>query len=144
NNAYVSQPPPAHHIHRDSEALPGARGGSSAADYSADVTNDSRTWTDNNQRRFGAGTDDSHIMAGGQHDSPGASRATSGSDAGHNAFNQERPLDVEPTSQGGVAIGGQDNLPEGRAKLTDKLIGKTQKVAGKATRNPEMHERGEL
>lgn len=29
---------------------------------------------------------------------------------------------------GGVAIGGQPNLPEGHAGLGDKIIGKTQKV----------------
>ena len=63
---------------------------------------------------------------------------------------------------GGVAIDGRDDVPEGRANLADKLIGKTQKVsmaggpsqnqfrpilgqvAGKITKNPEMHEKGEL
>ena len=30
--------------------------------------------------------------------------------------------------EGGVAIDGRDDLPEGHAKFTDKLIGKTQKV----------------
>jgi len=53
-------------------------------------------------------------------------------------------LNVQPTSQGGVAIGGHDDLPEGKASVTDKLIGKTQKVTGKVTRNAEMHEKGEL
>ena len=62
---------------------------------------------------------------------------------------------------GGVAIDGRDDVPEGKANLADKLIGKTQKVsmaggpsqksrpilgqvAGKMTKNPEMHEKGEL
>ena len=68
---------------------------------------------------------------------------------------------------GGVAIGGQSDLPMGHAGMVDKLVGKTQKVrsrlrpypstcssvraltplaqvAGKMTGNPEMHERGEL
>lgn len=96
NNPYVSQPPPEHHVHRDDEALPGSRGSAPAANYDADVTNDSKTWVDNNQRQFGAGTDDNQVMAGGQYDTPGAPS----SDSGKNAFNQERPLDVKPTSQG--------------------------------------------
>ena len=29
---------------------------------------------------------------------------------------------------GGVAIGGQDDLPVGKANFSDKVIGKTQKV----------------
>jgi hypothetical protein len=45
-----------------------------------------------------------------------------------NAFNSERPLNVQPTDHGGVAIDGQGGLPEGKAKLTDKVVGKMQKV----------------
>ncbi|OSX64775.1 hypothetical protein POSPLADRAFT_1044230 [Postia placenta MAD-698-R-SB12] len=133
NNPYVSQPPPEHHVHRDSEVLPGARDAAASANYDASLTNDSQTWKDNNQRQFGAGIDDCNVMAGGQHDTSGAP------DSGRNAFNSERPLDAS-----GVAIGGQANLPEGKATITDKLIGKTQKVTGKITRNPDMHEKGEL
>ncbi|KIL64560.1 hypothetical protein M378DRAFT_163009 [Amanita muscaria Koide BX008] len=55
-----------------------------------------------------------------------------------------RPLDVKPTAQGGVAIGGQSDLPLGHADMGDKIIGKTQKVMGKMTKNPELHEKGEL
>lgn len=43
-----------------------------------------------------------------------------------NTFNSERPL--KPTNQRGVAIDGRGNLPEGRADMTDKVIGKMQKV----------------
>lgn len=62
---------------------------------------------------------------------------------------------------GGVAIGGKDDLPEGKAGMADKLVGKTQKVrvpivglrisaerhlqvVGKYTHNVELHEKGEL
>ena len=45
-----------------------------------------------------------------------------------NAFNSERPLDVRPTDQGGVAIDGRGDLPEGHANMADKVIGKMQKV----------------
>ncbi|KZT65068.1 hypothetical protein DAEQUDRAFT_814502 [Daedalea quercina L-15889] len=135
-----TQRPPEHHIHRDSEVLPGARGGTDATNYSADVVDNDRVWQDNNQRQYGAGTDDHAIMGGAQHQSAAPSSAASG----HNAYNEHRPMNVQPTSAGGVAIEGRSDVPEGKAKLTDKLIGKTQKVAGKVTKNPEMHEKGEL
>ena len=45
-----------------------------------------------------------------------------------NAFNSERPLNVKPTDQGGVAIDGRGDLPEGHANMADKVIGKMQKV----------------
>ena len=85
-----------------------------------------------------------------------------GSAAGRTAFTEERPLGVQPTSQGafacsshsislfadahtgGVAVGGQDDKPMGHAKLTDKIVGKTEKVMGKMSKNPQMHEKGEL
>ncbi|KAF8419633.1 hypothetical protein L210DRAFT_3401495 [Boletus edulis BED1] len=64
---------------------------------------------------------------------------------GRNAFNSERPLGVTPVPEGGVAIGGQPNLPEGHANMGDKIVGKAQKVVvGKYTHNPELHEKGEL
>jgi hypothetical protein len=52
---------------------------------------------------------------------------------------------VAPVSEGGVAVGGQSNLPASSgANFADKVIGKAEKVIGKATKNPEMHEKGEL
>lgn len=164
NETFATQPPPSHHIHDSSDVLPGARGAAQAApDYSADVTNDSGVWQDRNQREFGAGTDTGTVMAGGQHStSPEPFEDTQG---GRTAFNEDRPMGVEPTERGGVAVGGDPNLPEGKAKLADKIIGKTQKVslnvllrfvadvfliacapqvAGKVMSKPAMHEKGEL
>ncbi|KAI0070871.1 hypothetical protein K474DRAFT_1687280 [Panus rudis PR-1116 ss-1] len=150
-NPFTTQPPPTHHIHRDSEPLPGARGASAAgansATYDTNVTNDSQTWKPNNEKHFGAGTDTGAVMAGGQHtadfDSTGAASHGQQQRAaeGRNAFNEDRPT---PTSQGGVAVGGRDDLPESHASTTDKLIGKTQKVAGKYLHKPELHEKGKL
>lgn len=51
------------------------------------------------------------------------------SSSGRNAFNSERPLNVKPTDQGGVAIDGRGDLPEGHANMADKVIGKVQKVS---------------
>ncbi|KAF9078302.1 hypothetical protein BDP27DRAFT_1309371 [Rhodocollybia butyracea] len=53
-------------------------------------------------------------------------------------------MDVQPTSAGGVAVRGNADLPEGKASMMDKIVGKTQKVVGKATNKPQMHEKGEL
>ncbi len=68
-----------------------------------------------------------------------------GSGAGATAFNSERPMGVQPSSagmflrdlyklgidyfSGGAAIGGRDDLPEGKASAMDKMIGKTEKVS---------------
>ncbi|EJD43646.1 hypothetical protein AURDEDRAFT_32072, partial [Auricularia subglabra TFB-10046 SS5] len=63
---------------------------------------------------------------------------------GANAFKGERPLGVQPVQEGGVAIDGREGLPEGKATAMDKVVGKTQKVVGKMTKNWDMHEKGEL
>ncbi|KAI0060175.1 hypothetical protein BV25DRAFT_1787906, partial [Artomyces pyxidatus] len=69
----------------------------------------------------------------------------SASAQGQNANNSSRPLDVKPTAAaGGVARGGQEDLPMGKANVMDKVIGKTEKVVGKLTKNADMHESGEL
>ena len=66
---------------------------------------------------------------------------------GQNAFNSERPLNVQPTQAGrllprshsrkcvnfcitlgGVARGGRDDVPLEKAGLVDKVVGKTEKV----------------
>ncbi len=138
-NTFATQPPPTHHTHKSSDVLPGARGASQVAqDYSTNVTENPRVWQDEHERKYGAGSDTRAVVAGGQHDAP---------NTGSSAFEGERPMGVQPTEQGafslpglkteedadyflagGVAIGGEANLPEGHAKMTDKIIGKTQKV----------------
>lgn len=77
---------------------------------------------------------------------PEVSQERHASQAGSNAFNSERPLDVHPTQQGklascllphtesdpsclgDVAVGGQSDLPLGKASALDKVVGKTEKV----------------
>ncbi len=138
-NTFATQPPPTHHTHKSSDVLPGARGASQAAqNYSTDVTENPRVWQDEHERKYGAGSDTRAVVAGGQHDAPNTRSPE---------FEGARPLGVQPTEQGayslpgvkteedadysiagGVAIGGEANLPEGHAKMTDKIVGKTQKV----------------
>ncbi|KAH9951191.1 hypothetical protein B0H21DRAFT_705844 [Amylocystis lapponica] len=140
-DTYAAQPPPAHHVHHDSEPLPGTRGAAPAPDYDADTTNQSRTW-------------ETEISG-----NPAPTRTTTRSwRAGSTPVQTRRcaigkALASACSRHHKVAWLSADRLtPEGKAKLTDKLIGKTQKVshrghvtdAGKATKNPDMHERGEL
>ncbi|KAI0739299.1 hypothetical protein BC629DRAFT_1565167 [Irpex lacteus] len=99
----AAQPPPAHHTHHSSDAI------RPAADYSAQITNDSEVWKGNNKRHS--------VLHAGDSARP--------SDDNQNAFTEDRPMNVQPTGARGVA---------GKAKATDKIIGKTQK----------MHEKGEL
>lgn len=109
DNVYVALPPPEHHKHQSSDVLPGARGAQQGpADYSADVPNDSRVWQNNNERRFGAGTDTGAVMAGGQHageetESPSAFEDQR-FDQGSNASQSDRPLNAQPTSQGTFSL----------------------------------------
>lgn len=49
-------------------------------------------------------------------------------DTGNTAFNSERPMNVQPTGAGGVAIDGREDVPETHASAGDKLVGKMQKV----------------
>ncbi|KAJ3572199.1 hypothetical protein NP233_g3244 [Leucocoprinus birnbaumii] len=75
-----------------------------------------------------------------------ATGATGATGIGRDEGYTDRPLGVQPAREGGVALGGRQNeeLPMGKAGLGDKVIGKTQKVMGKMSNNPEMHEKGEL
>ncbi|KIK65050.1 hypothetical protein GYMLUDRAFT_160466, partial [Collybiopsis luxurians FD-317 M1] len=61
--------------------------------------------------------------------------------SGKNTFTESRPMNVEPAPAGGVAVDGNVDLPEGKAGIMDKVVGKTQKVA---TNKPELYEKGEL
>ncbi|GLB44580.1 hypothetical protein LshimejAT787_1702070 [Lyophyllum shimeji] len=118
---------PGHRLHDSSEPLPGVKGAAPTNDYTPGTMDRTPSSRFRNEERS------THVT-----------HAASSHGQGKNAFNSERPLDVQPTEAGGVAVGGRPDLPEGQAGLGDKMIGKTQKVLGKFTNNPEMHEKGEL
>ncbi|KAG6335078.1 hypothetical protein ID866_4006 [Astraeus odoratus] len=157
NTNYSS--PPQHRLHSANEPLPGS-GTPAQNDYSDDSID---------RHSSGAARGESGRYESEEQFSPGRRAAgnvyeTSGDDLGsegrgrstgvgadqlqggegRSAYNSERPLGVAPAPEGGVAVGGQSNLPGSGANFGDRVIGKTEKVMGKATRNPEMHERGEL
>jgi hypothetical protein len=125
NNTSDSRPE--HHVHSQEEPLPGARGAHATYDYSPenlDRTPSSAFTSGGGALATGGGlTSDSHH----EHTETGLQQPSTG---GQNAFNSERPLDVEPTTQGGVAIGGDEarDLPQGKASFMDKIVGKTEKV----------------
>ncbi|KAI0816017.1 hypothetical protein BC628DRAFT_1342590 [Trametes gibbosa] len=138
SNTFTTQTPPAHHIHHPSDPLPGTRGAAAhPPNYSAEVTNDSR-----NEREFSACTDTSAVIAGGQHSASPTTMSSEGDRT--SALTEGRRMGVQPTERGGVAACDDPSLPEGKAKLTDKIIGKTQKATGKLTHNAAMREKGEL
>ncbi|KAH9984403.1 hypothetical protein BJV77DRAFT_1162555 [Russula vinacea] len=62
---------------------------------------------------------------------------------GHNAFNSERPLDVQPTLAGGFLVAVK-MIADGEGKSSGQGYWKIEKVIGKVTQNAEKHEAGEL
>ncbi|TFK47113.1 hypothetical protein OE88DRAFT_1666395, partial [Heliocybe sulcata] len=118
--------PPSHRVHGSEDPVPGARGVAPAADYSAEAT---EHWNDRGVNAESAAA-------------AGMPRSQSGQ--GQTAFEDDRPLGTQPVSGGGVAIDGNEDKPMGKAGVADKIVGKTQKVVGKYTHKPELHEKGEL
>jgi len=123
---FRGQPRPEHHLHRDSEPLPSK----DSTSYDTSRLKEPGPWE--NRRDVG--------VTGFHQGTPDFQESS----AGQNAFNSERPLNVKPTKEGGVAIDGRGDLPEGHSNVADKMIGKVQKVAGKYMNKPELHEKGEL
>jgi len=80
---------PEHQVHNSSDPLPGARGAQPAADYSATTMEraPSSAFNPNNIENPNVQT----------------SMARSDSATGQTAFNSERPMDVQPTSEGSLA-----------------------------------------
>ena len=126
---FRAEPRPEHHIHRDSEPL-STKNQTSYGQYNE--SKDPGTW----EQRRDPGTPFV------QHPLPFSTAhrllAITGVDQGtpdfqdqslgQNAFNSERPLNVQPANPGGVSIDGRGDLPEGHPKMADKVVGKMQKV----------------
>ncbi|KAJ3808521.1 hypothetical protein F5876DRAFT_67216 [Lentinula aff. lateritia] len=145
---------PSHHVHGSEDPLPGAkRGGVNAIDYSAETMERTpSTWNEGTERKFaqdhpeimGAQPEHGQTQTHREHHHNHHHEHHDRPQEGRNAFSEQRPMDVHPTSAGGVAVDGNSDLPEGKATVMDKVVGKTQKIIGKATHKPEMHEKGEL
>ena len=122
------QPRPEHHLHRDSEPLPGSNPMTLSQEQSKDPG------ARENRPEVGTFT---HICTShtrrltvclGVTDVHQGTPDFQDPSFKQNAFNTERPLNVRPADQGGVAIDGRGDLPEGNANMTDKIVGKMQKV----------------
>eukprot|EP00914_Ancora_sagittata_P022598 GHVO01044861.1.p1 GENE.GHVO01044861.1~~GHVO01044861.1.p1 ORF type:complete len:177 (-),score=16.02 GHVO01044861.1:47-577(-) len=135
---------PSHTRHSENDVLPGAKKGGHAVDYSVETMERTpSTWNERTEEQFAR--EQPGIMGADSAQSSEQLPERQSSSQGRNAFTEtQRPMDVQPTAAGGVAVGGNSDLPEGKASMMDKLVGKTQKVIGKATHKPEMHEKGEL
>ncbi|KAF8890716.1 hypothetical protein BD779DRAFT_1516622 [Infundibulicybe gibba] len=138
---------PEHHLHDSTDPLPGTKGISPAPDYSPETMErlPSSAFNDQPQKNWNETsplTNRHSALGGVPSTKPEPQRQRSAE--GTTAFTDDRPMNVKPAPTGGVAINGQDDLPEGKASMTDKLVGKTQKVIGKLSHKPEMHEKGEL
>lgn len=107
---------PSHHVHQSNDPLPGAKRGVNTVDYSAETMERTpSTWNERTEEQFA-------------HEHPGMA-ASDDQHTKQNAFTEERPMDVQPTSAGGVAVSGNADLPQGKPSLMDKVVGKTQKVS---------------
>ncbi|KAJ3784961.1 hypothetical protein GGU10DRAFT_399715 [Lentinula aff. detonsa] len=136
---------PTHHVHGSNDPLPGAKRGVNAVDYSAEtIERTPSTWNERTEEQFareqpglrGATSEDRHH---GHHDNHGEGHHGSRTDT-----SEQRPMDDQPTHGGGVAVGANANTSESKPSVIDKVVGKTQKIVGKATHKSEMHEKGEL
>ncbi|KAF9006983.1 hypothetical protein BDQ17DRAFT_1423074 [Cyathus striatus] len=145
---------PEHRIHDTSDPLPGAKGATATVDYSAGTIQNAKF------PPIALGLDkNSASEKGCWTGSPGAREdfRQNGFDSQTTPFTNryetaddtvgpERQMHAQSQTHGGVSIDTdyRDDLPEGKAKLDDKIIGKTQKVLGKVSKKPEMLEKGEL
>ncbi|KAJ8518974.1 hypothetical protein ONZ45_g4025 [Pleurotus djamor] len=137
---FTTDKPPTRHVHHNSaEPLPGARGARDPIDYSVDNVESMSSAHGHHQ-----GADWHQRDSFRQPGTFNPSADDSLSSQGNTAFTRDRPMNVQPAPEGGVSVDGQAGLPEGHAGFGDKLVGKTQKVIGKASNNPALHEKGEL
>ncbi|KAG1796983.1 uncharacterized protein HD556DRAFT_1431181 [Suillus plorans] len=151
NNAALNTSRPQHQLQDSSQPLPGSgsRDAVQTQDYSpaniermsSSVIHGKNTSTESDDADSTRAT--MGIPSAGR-TGPDSCESESESARSNTASTNERPLGAQPTPEGGVSIGGQPNLSEGHAGFGDKVIGKTQKVIGKYTKNEELHEKGEL
>ncbi|KAF9791970.1 hypothetical protein BJ322DRAFT_1097330 [Thelephora terrestris] len=132
---------PEHHLHRDSEPLPRTNSTALGQDQSTDPSTSVPRFSHSPSIPHFSSTYRSFLGVTGVHQGTPDFQDSSFK---QNAFNSDRPLNVQPADQGGVAIDGRGDLPEGNATTTDKIVGKMQKVTGKYMNKPELHEKGEL
>ncbi|KAE9388489.1 hypothetical protein BT96DRAFT_927061 [Gymnopus androsaceus JB14] len=124
---------PTHHVHSSNDPLPGAKKGVNAVDYSTETMERTpSTWNERTEEQFARDQPewDSEIRLGSEQNQK-----------------QERHHEEQPNVVGGDLPGpgiASEESKSGKASMMDKVVGKTQKVIGKATHKPEMQEKGEV
>ncbi|KAH9476820.1 hypothetical protein JR316_0010735 [Psilocybe cubensis] len=125
SNPISHQPIISHHVHSDNEPLPGARGAAPAVDYTPDTIEHARL--------------------------PPSEVGNTQDFAPHPQPHQTAPqYQQDDTSKGLPELPTEhheaDRSASGKSKPTlgDKLVGKTQEIAGKVMRNEGLKEKGEL
>ncbi|KAA1474164.1 hypothetical protein DENSPDRAFT_840723 [Dentipellis sp. KUC8613] len=133
---------PQHFQHNPSEPLPGAPGARQTADYDVDTTEATDGRFDQAPRFENRESDRSDRVQGLQ-PTYGESNNNDGADAG--SYGEDKPQSFQPTRSSGISQrDDDDDLPQGKAGMMDKAIGKAQQVAGKYTHKTELYEKGEL
>ncbi|EIN05739.1 hypothetical protein PUNSTDRAFT_54636 [Punctularia strigosozonata HHB-11173 SS5] len=139
--------PPTHRVHSQSQPLPGATGAPNAEstiDYSAENVEHARgLGTENDSLNRPSKTQEAKEKVVDMAPGLGSGRGQGAfGDKREDAEHEDRPTDMRSANEG-TTVGEQDG-PEGHAKFSDKMVGKTQKVMGKVTRNADLHEKGQL
>jgi hypothetical protein len=128
---------PAHHFHSDKEPLPGAKGGQPTIDYSAE--NMDRL---PNQDFIPPGT-----TGMTHHDTHGPSHIGAHKPAAGAFGHEEQPGPFGGTTGHGPTTHmthPAPGHPQKKATIGDKIVGKTEELAGKIAHNPEMQEKGAI
>lgn len=115
---------PMHHVHTDSEPLPGARGGATAVDYSADNIEHTGTQNFNIVNTTGPDHHDQHR----EHHDTGYDHSTGAKGVAHAATHPQEHIQAhrqheEPHPQPSTAQATK------KPTIGDKMIGKTEQVS---------------
>ncbi|KAJ7583775.1 hypothetical protein C8J56DRAFT_951774 [Mycena floridula] len=153
----LAEATPAHHIHKDSEPLPGTQG-HPTVDYSAEALahTDNATWK--SMERSEDPHPSQHAPGVEQHApgvephypdvepyAPGVEPHASGVEPSVQLKSETPVAEPTPTEHPGDSRHpGDSGGPAKKVTMMDKVVGKTQQVIGKALDKPAMHEKGEL
>ncbi|CAK5271857.1 unnamed protein product [Mycena citricolor] len=143
---------PEHHVHKDSDPLPGARGAAPAVDYSPETMErlPSSVWQDADP------TKPTRELSEIGTSRPTATTTTRDSEphSGRDAFSEKRPdstdLRDSSTAAAGPTTTHDHHHDSGihdhasKPSAADKMIGTAQKLVGKVTKKPEMEEKGQI
>ncbi|KAF8182942.1 hypothetical protein BJ912DRAFT_928354 [Pholiota molesta] len=156
-----AQPRVSHHVHREDEPLPGAQGGASSVDYSSNAMRNAVLppfEVGDTQDFHPAGSHHHHTpehpvnpfertTVGGS-SSPGTKTSPLPPVPGYAGTTENREHNISGLQSPDYDIDGKRtgepnfNQPTGKVSMGDKVVGKTEQIAGKITGNADLQERG--